>query len=217
MSLPVISVYNQAATPLGLDLDALIAAMQQYVDDALSPVWGCPAVLKASAGPVTGTWGMVFLDNADVQGALAYHTDDGLPLAKVFVETILTAKESVSVAASHELAEMLVDPGCNSYSMTPAGLLYCTECADAVEETSFRVAAFDLSDFCFPAWFGQPGSQFDYCKALTAPFTLARGGYATTMQADNLQQVFGSTEKAARFALEDRRGHRSEYRKALRP
>lgn len=215
--IPTISVYNQATTPLGFDLAAFVAAMQKYVDDALEPVWGCPAALTIAAGPVPGTWGMVFLDSADVEGALAYHTDEGLPLAKVFVKTILDAGESVSVAATHELAEMLVDPGANCWAMDPHGILYTLECADAVEETSFDVAGFQVSDFCYPAWFGRPGSQFDHCHALTAPFTLAHGGYSTTLQAGNMQQTFGSSDKANRFALEDRRGHRTELRRAMLP
>lgn len=217
MNVPTISVYNQATTPLGFDLGAFVAAMQTYVDTYVWQAWNCGAHLSASTGPVAGTWGMVFLDTADVQGALAYHTDEGLPLAKVFVKTTLDAGDSVSVSATHELAEMLVDPGCNSWAMNTAGVLYTLECCDAVEEASFKIAGFDMSDFCLPAWFGEPGMQFSYCKTVTAAFAVASGGYSTTLQAGNMQQTFGSAEKAARFAREDRRGHRSEYRKGMLP
>lgn len=213
--IPTISVYNRATTPLGFDLAAFTAAMQKYVDGPLSSAWGCGAVLKATDGPVAGTWGMVFLDSADVANALAYHTDEGLPLSKVFVKTILDAGESVTVAATHELAEMLVDPGCNGWVMDPHGILFTLECADAVEESIFEVDGFQVSDFVYPAWFGQPGTQMDHCRVLTAPFTLARGGYSTTLQAGNMQQTFGSSDKANRFAAEDRRGHRTELRLAM--
>jgi hypothetical protein len=43
--IPQIAVFNQAKTPLGLDLDALIAAMQKFVTDYVVPVWGTPARL----------------------------------------------------------------------------------------------------------------------------------------------------------------------------
>jgi hypothetical protein len=58
---------------------------------------------------------MVFLDDADQPGALAYHdpTPDGLPQAKVFVKTTLENRNLVSVSASHELVELLVDPAIN--------------------------------------------------------------------------------------------------------
>src|SRR5262249_18533954 len=89
--------------------------MQVYIDQHLVPAWGTPAKLVKSKGFVKGAWAMVFLDNADQPGATAYHdlTPEGLPLSKIFVETSLQDGEIVSVAASHELAEMLVDPGVN--------------------------------------------------------------------------------------------------------
>jgi hypothetical protein len=67
---PTIACFNKATTPLGVDLDALIAAMQAFVDEHVAPVWGTPAKLMRSAGFVKGAWAMVFLDNADQAGAL---------------------------------------------------------------------------------------------------------------------------------------------------
>ncbi|HYB54231.1 MAG TPA: hypothetical protein VEG84_10215, partial [Thermoanaerobaculia bacterium] len=102
---PTIACFNQASTPLGMDVDKLLAAMQKYVDTCVAPVWGTPARLLKTTGFLPGAWAMVFLDRADAPGALAYHdlTPDGLPLAKVFVKTILDDAASLSVAASHEL------------------------------------------------------------------------------------------------------------------
>src|SRR3979411_2761855 len=88
---PTIACFNRATVPLGVDLDALIAAMQVYVDKYIAPVWGTPAKLVKSKDFVKGAWAMVFLDDADQPGALAYHdlTPDGLPESKVFVKTTL--------------------------------------------------------------------------------------------------------------------------------
>ena len=36
---PTIACYNKAKTPLGVDFDALIAAMQIYIDQHVAPVW----------------------------------------------------------------------------------------------------------------------------------------------------------------------------------
>jgi hypothetical protein len=101
---PTIACFNKATVPLGVDFDALIAAMQVYVDKYVTPVWGTPAKLVKSTGFLKGAWAMVFLDDADSPGALAYHdlTPDGLPESKVFVKTTLQNKELVSVSASHE-------------------------------------------------------------------------------------------------------------------
>src|SRR5262245_32146831 len=99
---PTISCFNKATTPLGVNLDALITAMQTYVDKFVTPVWGTPAKLKKTTGFVPNTWALVFLDDADTEGALAYHdlTPDGFPLSKVFVRTTINAGEVVSVSAS---------------------------------------------------------------------------------------------------------------------
>lgn len=208
-----ISVYNQAKTPLPVPLAQIIAALQAYVDQSLGPVWNVGCKLIETQGPVAGTWGLLFTDTSDSEGALAYHEDDALPLSKVFVATELQAAESVTVSASHELAECLVDPGCNLYATNPSGTLYCYEVADPVEETSFEVNGLAMSNFVYPAWFGEPGAQFDHVGVLDKPFTLAKGGYATTTpMGGQPSQVFGSAEKQARFADKDRRGRRGSLR-----
>ena len=51
-------------TPLGVNFDALVAAMQAYVAQHVAPVWGTPAKLVKSTDFIKGTWAMVFLDNA---------------------------------------------------------------------------------------------------------------------------------------------------------
>jgi len=58
------------------------------VDKHVASIWGTPAKLIKSKDFVKDDWAMVFLDDADQPGALAYHdlTPDGLPLSKVFVK-----------------------------------------------------------------------------------------------------------------------------------
>lgn len=112
-----IAVYNRAQTPLGFDLAAFAAALQTYVDQHVGPAWNVSASLRVASGPVAGEWGLVFLDDADQPGALAYHDEEtGSPLAKVFVRTIQKSGVSLTVSASHELVEMLADPLCVCYA-----------------------------------------------------------------------------------------------------
>src|SRR5262249_21785960 len=82
-----IACFNKATMDLGVNLDELIVAMQVYVNNFVVPVWSTPANLIKSTDFVPGNWAMVFLDDADQPGALAYHdlTPDGLPVSKVFV------------------------------------------------------------------------------------------------------------------------------------
>jgi hypothetical protein len=216
---PTIACFNQATTSLGVDLDALIAAMQAFVDENVAPVWGTPAKLIRSDGFVKGAWAMVFLDDADQPGALAYHdlTPDGLPESKVFVKTTLANNDLVSVSASHELVEMLVDPAINLMTTGPdPKVIYAYESADPVEALSFAVNDIPMTDFVYPAYFEafhKAGStQFDHLKKVAKPFQILSGGYQIIFKNGKWSQVFGSVAKGKRFKREDRRGHRSEQR-----
>lgn len=217
---PTIACFNRATVPLGVDFDALIAAMQVFIDDHVVPVWGTPAKLVKSTGFRPGHWAMVFLDNADQAGALAYHdlTPDGLPEAKVFVKTTLDNHDLVSVSASHELVEMLVDPAINLLTTGPdPKLVYAYESADPVEDLSFPVNGIAMTDFVYPAYFEafhKKGSvQFDRLKKVSKPFQILSGGYQIIFKNGKWTQIYGSASKKKRFAKEDRRGHRSEQRR----
>jgi hypothetical protein len=220
---PTIAVFNKAKTPLGVDLDALIAAMQVFIDQHVVPVWGTPAKLQRSHGFIKNAWAMVFLDNADQAGALAYHdlTPDGLPIAKVFVKTTLDNHDKVSVSASHELVEMLVDPAINLMTTGPdPKTIYAYESADPVENLSFPINGIDMTDFVYPSYFvnfHKPGSvPFDHLKKVGKPFQILKGGYQIIFKSGKWSQTYGSAAKAKAFAREDRRQHRSDQRRKKR-
>src|SRR2546430_1287645 len=133
---PTIACFNRATTPLGVDFDTLVAAMQQFVDDCFAPVWGTPARLVTTADFLADAWPLLLLDDADQANPLAYHElpPDGLPISKIFVRTTLNAGDQVGVAASHELAEMLVGPAITLMPPGPAPqAVYAYETADPVE------------------------------------------------------------------------------------
>jgi hypothetical protein len=194
--IPTIACFNRATVALGVDFDALIAAMQNYVANSIVPVWGTPATLVKTNDFQPGSWAIVFLDDADQPGALAYHdlTPDGLPESKVFVKTTLANNDLVSVSASHELVEMLVDPATNMMTTGPdPNLVYAYESADPVEALSFNVDGIAMSDFVYPAYFEtfrQPGSvQFDSMNQVTQPFQILAGGYQIIFQNGQWTQV----------------------------
>jgi hypothetical protein len=218
-AIPTIACFNHATTPLGIKFDTLIRALQAFVSEHVAPAWGTTAQLVESTDFKTGAWALVFLDDADQPGALAYHdlTPDGLPQSKVFVRTLLGSNETVSGAASHELVEMLVDPGLNLLSLGPDGMSVCAyESADPVEELHFAVDGLPMSDFVYPTYFEAfhaPSSVlFDHLGRVRAPFEILSGGYQSVYANGGWTEVFGSEEKKERFAREDRRGHRSEQR-----
>src|SRR5713101_3681911 len=179
------------------------------------------ACFNKATGFQKGAWAIVFLDDADQPGALAYHdlTPDGLPESKVFVKTTLANNDLVSVSASHELVEMLVDPAINLMTTGPdPKIIYAYESADPVEALSFEVNGIQMSDFIYPAYFEgfhKAGSvTFDQMDKVKKPFEILSGGYQIIFKNGKWSQVFGSEAKKKSFAKEDRRGHRSEQRAA---
>ena len=217
---PTVACFNQATTPLGIDLGRLVSAMQSYVDHCVAPVWGTPARLVKTTGFLKSCWAVVFLDDADQPGALAYHdlTPQGLPLSKVFVRTTIKNGDLVSVSASHELVEMLVDPAINMMTTGPdSRTMYAYEAADPVESLSFKVDGVPMSDFVYPAYFEafrKAGStRFDHLRKVKRPFQILSGGYQIIFRSGRWTQAYGSKAKARAFRREDRRGHRSEERK----
>jgi hypothetical protein len=218
---PTIVCVNHATVPLGVDFDDLVAAMQVFVDDHVAPVWGTRAKLVKAKDLKPGKWAMVFVDHADHARALARHdlTPDGLPMARVFVKTTLANNNLVSVAATHELVEMLVDPAINIVTMRKgSNLVYQYETADPVEDLHFPVNGIPMTNFVYPTYFEEfhkPGSvKFDHLGALSEPFQIHAGGYQGVLKNGKWIPIHGSAEKKARFEREDRRGRRSEQRAA---
>lgn len=212
---------RRTRTPLGVSLRELVAALQTYVDRHVAPVWGTPAKLVATKGFRKGAWAMVFLEDADEEDALAYHdlTPEGLPISKVFVRTTIENGDPVSVTASHELVEMLVDPAINLMTTGPnPRRMYAYEAADPVEGETFPVRGLPMSDFVHPAYFEifrKPSStRFDHLGRIRKPFEILPDGYQIVFEKGKWSEKYGSKAKQKAFAREDRRGHRSETRKA---
>ena len=216
---PTIVCINHASVPLGVDFAALVAAMQVYVDKHVAPVWGTPAKLVRGKDLKEGKWGMVFVDHANHAHSLARHdlTPDGLPMARVFVKTTLANKNLVSVAATHELVEMLVDPSVNLVTTRKRSkLIYQYESADPVEDLHFKVEGIPMTNFIYPTWFEEfhkPGSvKFDHLGVLKMPFEIHAGGYQGVLKDGKWSALHGSPEKKKRFEREDQRGRRLEQR-----
>ncbi len=214
-----VACVNKATVDLGVPFDKLTAALQGCYDTCFLPVWGYPLALYNTDKPKPGEWQFYYLDTADEAGALGYHdlTKDGQPISKVFVKTTLQANQLVSVTACHELFEMAIDPLANLWAEAADGKEYAYEMSDAVEEDTFLINGVTMSNFVHPSWF-EPfkhpkGTKFDHLGLLKAPFTMTKGGYVIVKQNGKVNEVFGSSAKARRFANEDRRGHRSEFRK----
>ncbi|HUO62378.1 MAG TPA: hypothetical protein VMT97_01650 [Terriglobales bacterium] len=213
-----IACINKARTDLRVDFDRMIRALQTFLDECLAPVWHTPARLVKSRRELAGAWTLVFLDDADRAQLLGYHKlmKNGLPLAKVFVKPSLEGGEPISVVASHELAEMLVDPGDNLWCVGPKGRFYAYEVCDPVEQEQFKLDGIPMSDFLYPAYFQKQRASrpapLDYSKRIKRPFQVLPGGYSVVRTRGRKGILLGSRAKERQFKAEDRRFHRSEYR-----
>jgi hypothetical protein len=201
-----VAVVNEATTPAGVDLAALVAALQTQVNTDAGPAWGLsPVTVTLEAAIPAGAWGLVLLDDADQADALGYHTvsDDGLPIGKVFVRTTLGDGGQVSVTTSHELLEMLVDPGVQLCAEDNQGHVYGLEVCDAVEAQTYVVGGVNVSDFLYPAWFESfhpaGSTKFNHLGNVQEPFQLTAGGYVSYARVGGFSQQFGSMEAQAKF------------------
>jgi hypothetical protein len=219
----------KAKSPYG-ELKTMVRALQLFYDKHFYPVWGYKLKLEALHDTETfdpHAWRFVFLDKSDDADALGYHdlTDQGQPISKVFVKDTLDSGEVVSVTACHELCEMAIDPIANLWADNGKDQDYAYEMCDAVEEDTFDVILsaggvnirVPMSNFVMPAWF-EPflhpaGTRFDYMGLLNKPFSMTKGGYVIVSEGGKVDEVFGSLGKEQRFKRENRRMHRSEYRK----
>jgi rRNA processing protein Gar1 len=53
----------------------------------------------------------------------------------------------------------------------------------------------------------------DHLGKVKKPFQMLKGGYHIIRSGGAVTEIYGSKAKKRRFAKEDRRGHRSEFRK----
>jgi hypothetical protein len=210
--------HTGAATKLPQgDAEMIVEALNIQNKDVVA-AWGATKaashVLVTSAQDApAGAVLAYFLYNADVAGALGYHDVDpsGNPYIRVFVQTVLsnggttlTGSVSVSVCAGHEADEEDVDPSCTATATAPDGGVWAYEVSDPVESSAYNVTLADgsevsVSDFVYPSFFDVSGqAPFDHLGVITAPFTIAQGGYAII----NNQPVYGS--QAGHQAMADR-------------
>jgi hypothetical protein len=240
---PTIACINKVTVALDVSFGSLVSALQQYVDKHLAPVWGTPAKLVKTIKPRGDAWTMLFVDTADDVRNLrhdlkkilgkdvadeldGFHLLKGRPVALVFVNTVLSgpsrlsARDRVSMAASHELAEMLVDPGNDLWCEHGKGTLYAYEVCDAVETKYFRVKGLAMSDFVYPAFFQRfhkrNSVQFDHMKTVKRPFQILKDGYAPVRKAGKLILLTSSPSKRQELRKENRDLHRSEFRRRAR-
>lgn len=195
-----VAVINASTVLTDAQVTPVVAALQIQLEKDFGPIWGVSANLvqvKQGQKPPAGSWWMVIGDDSTQVGALGFHdeTPEGMPEGHVFAKTDLEDGAIWSVTISHELTEMLLNPDCNKTAQNSNGVFWAWEAADACEadNLSYPIVLSDgssvkVSDFVLPSFFDPTppaGARFDYCGHLSAPFSLAPGGYTSVFDPNN--------------------------------
>lgn len=209
-----IVVKNLSTVISDASLSNALPAFQRQVSEHFCSAYGVDAKLaladKTTKLPV-GSWLLGVFDDADQAGALGYHdiTSRGDPLGKVFAKTTKDDGGIWSVTFSHELLEMLGDPGINLCAMDDErSRVYAYEVCDACEadEFGYEIDGVRVSDFVLPSFF-EPGTVTgqprDFCGHLKDCFEMLPGGYLSYLDFESpkgWQQEFASRSPAMRIS-----------------
>ena len=135
----------------------------------------------------------------DVAGAIAYHTENGGKVTGLVCAPIARQNgQEPSVAACHEVFELLRDPFCNESTTSADGKIVDKEVSDPVQDRTYQGQADDgtpvtLSDFVYAAWHDPQsvGEKYSHTDALTAPHTKTELGYYQYVDANGQRQQLG--------------------------
>ena len=165
------------------DVARVSAAIQKQIIRDFTPFWSIEATIdafpKIDDVPV-GYWPIFIVDT--FQNGGQHKTRQNQPFG------LVAAGSSWSLAASHEVLEMLVDPAgdrlvAGTSPMTGQGrveflLEVCDPCQSAAH--AYTVNGELVSDFCTPEYFdpiGVTGGRYSYTGKVTLPHEVLADGY----------------------------------------
>jgi len=179
-----VEIVDESGTITARDLSALAGALQSQIDRDFAPVWGSHATVTVggAGGPTQGTWPLRILpENKLPPGAGGVHLDKNRhPYA------VVGATPDWTVAASHELLEMLVDPYGRKLVTAPSidpdadgrTVYYLVEVADPCEVYPYPINGVQVSDFVLQDYYN-PGAKghVDDLSKLARPYDVPKGCY----------------------------------------
>jgi hypothetical protein len=200
-------------------LQEIASAVQLQIANHVAPAWGrAPwrVTYAASRGAAPKGAIVVVAVPADpsTPDALGWHTEDadGRVFGEIAVDAVLDnggtlteGANSVSCVFSHEAIETFLDAAVSTWDQSAEGALYAHEGCDAVEGDSYLAGQIAVSNFVLPPFFdaqAPKGTRFDFLGKLSAPFTMAPGGYQVMLTAQldaqgqpvlTATQIFGAS------------------------
>ena len=205
---PTISITNKSKTVSDSDLKRVLPALQKQITQQFEPVWGWGANLKFNEKKFDMQ--VVIKDTARGGGGyLGYHIKDNIPITYIFAKDDIEDSGEYTSTLSHELLEMIADPGVNLYAIGKfrdkggqrrTGLFGL----DKIDGVS-------VSDWVRPEWFEpehpKGKMKMDFLGVVDAPFMIAEGGYADVLSKGRWHMLRGPKAKVKRVR------HRADARK----
>ena len=214
-----IACINKATRRPRRALGKLTAALQKCYDRHFLPVWGYPVKLYNTKTPSRPTGSSSISTTPKTPGVSAITISPRGAAAHQGLRQ--DHARGQRAGQRHRLPRIVRDgdrPDRQSLGGGEDGTEYAYEMCDPVEEDTFLVDGIQMSNFVYPAWFEPfkhpPGTKFDHLGLLKKPFTLTKGGYVIVKKNGKVSEEFGSQGEGQAIRQENRRGHRSEYRKA---
>ncbi len=176
-----VGLVDESASVPGSELTALATALQTQVERDLGPAWGVQARVAVGAGSAQ-TWKVRIVSPDELpQAAGGVHlSENGLPYA------LVAPGPQMTLSASHEMCEMLVDPFgqklVTAPSLDPAAggraVQYLVEVCDPCEVFGYDVDGVTVSDFVLQDYFHPVTTgQVDQESKLSGPFDVPQGCY----------------------------------------
>ena len=119
---PFIVIDNQSTLVTDDQIKGLIPALQAQIDEDFRPAWGLTAKLKFKTKLKQPHMGLIIKDESDEKGDMGYHFRDGYPVAYIFAKDSMADINDIdglSSTISHEILEMIADPGVNLLAAQP--------------------------------------------------------------------------------------------------
>jgi hypothetical protein len=216
---PVITIQNESKSTTNADVRHAIRALQKQIDRDFAPVWGLTAKLVFGEAQARAMR-VVIRDVSDEAGDLGYHfSGDGYPVTYVFAKDDIDAFKEYTSTLSHELLEMIADPGANLYAdgfyrikrRRRRAAMIPYEVCDAVQDFRYKIDGVYVSDFLYPEWFEPEHKgrmRMDKMGKVWHPFELAKGGYTDVVVGHKFMTVYSHKKR------EKTQRHRHSRRKA---
>jgi hypothetical protein len=218
----VIAIVNESSDVDAKILERAVRAIQRQIDRDFFPVWGWRATLSLGGNIPKRSMRVTIKESStdpDDDDLLGYHFIDGLPRTEVFTrERSGALRKDIYAVISHEVLEMIADPGANLYAegfylrgKRRYAALVSLEVCDPVQDRGYSIYGIRVSDFVVPEWFEpereRHSLKFSHCDSVHGPFEMTRGGYADVLVRGGFKTVWGMKANRAK------RRHRHHARK----